>query len=413
MKFQINRIAIAFTNFRHLYGDGGGLQRNRWNIAMEYIKKGFEVDLLAFNADGIEHIPQTTRVNCYVMNQHGSFTTRITAMMSAPRDWRQFMLRPVGIPLNIAHTLRRLPSVMSYLNSRSPDILIGGGTQVNLCIVIAKVCTKANTRIIVSEHNPLSYTLAVKKHVTPWRWRYLPPLLRQAYIAADGLVAVSHALAEDLEYTLKLPPGKVQVIYNPVVNEDLWARMQEPLDHPWFNDHDIPVLLNVARIVPMKDQETLLKAFALARAHRPMKLIILGNGPDYVRLQNIARELKVQSDVEMPGFEPNPIRFMARADAFVLTSISEGFGNVLVEAMAAGCPVVSTNCKAGPAEILDNGRYGRLVEVGNPNEVCRGILETLENPPPKEMLKDRARIFSAETAANEYLKIASSKHGKV
>lgn len=380
------------------------MEKILWNLAIEYKNRGIEVDLLGFKTKGAKHIPQIQGLNLFHIKPSNRFKTRICALNGAPKGWKKNLILPVLMPLKTDPSIRRLPGVKAYLYARAPELLIVGKSQENLCLMLAKKATQTATRIVLSEHYPISQGLSAHRRKKSWRWRYLLPLLRKAYLQADGVVAVSQAVADELEKTLDLPTGRVQVIYNPVVNDELWERINQPVDHPWFENRTIPLLLNAAKMGSEKDQETLLRAFAIARAERPMRLIILGNGRHYSRLQSLAKSLGIADDVDMPGFEANPLRFMARADGFVLTSKFEGLPTVLIEALAAGCPVISTDC-GGPREILDNGRYGKLVPVGDPNAVSLAILETLDNPPPKDKLQARARKFSVHRAADEYIKL--------
>jgi glycosyltransferase involved in cell wall biosynthesis len=152
-----------------------------------------------------------------------------------------------------------------------------------------------------------------------------------------------------------------------------------------------------------KDQATLLRAFARVRARRPARLLILGEGNQRLALEALARELGIAADVRMPGFVPNPLAYMRRAAVFVLSSAWEGLPTVLIEALACGCPVVSTDCPAGPAEILDYGRYGRLTPVGDVEALAAAITASVEDGPDRTALEQRALAFSAERAAVAYI----------
>jgi len=165
------------------------------------------------------------------------------------------------------------------------------------------------------------------------------------------------------------------------------------------------VLLGVGRLVRQKDFPTLLKAFARVRAVRPTHLLILGEGRERTKLEMLAQSLGVADAVALLGFTPNPFPYMVRAAAFVLSSAWEGSPGALIEAMACGCPVVSTNCPSGPAEILDNGLYGPLVPVGDSDALAQAMLTVLTQRPPPERLQDRAAAFSVGRVANRYLKV--------
>jgi glycosyltransferase involved in cell wall biosynthesis len=252
---------------------------------------------------------------------------------------------------------------------------------------------------VISEHHSLAERTRNRIH----KETLLVNSARWLYPRADAIVAVSRGLAAELSGELHLDPAAVRTIYSPIVDEDLVKRAELPVDHPWFNAGEPPVILATGRLVPEKDHATLLRAFALLRARRRTRLMILGDGEQRGQLEGLAAQLGVRVDVGLPGFEINPYRFMSRAAVFVLSSTSEGFGNVLVEAMACGAPVVSTDCHSGPAEILDSGRYGQLVPVGDPAAMAAAIEATLDDPLPTSLLRSRASDFRAAKSADSYL----------
>lgn len=215
-----------------------------------------------------------------------------------------------------------------------------------------------------------------------WRQRHLPVLAARYYREADAIVAVS---------------------------ED--ARARAPLDHPWFMPGEPPVVLGAGRLGRQKDFPTLIRAFSLLRAGRRARLVILGGAREERRtaaeiaeLSALARSLGVADDVALPGPEANPFRFMARSAVFALSSAWEGFGNVLVEALACGCPVVSTDCPSGPAEILDGGRYGRLTPVGDASALADAMTEAVVSIPDRDLLRCRAQDFTVERSVDGYLR---------
>jgi glycosyltransferase involved in cell wall biosynthesis len=199
---------------------------------------------------------------------------------------------------------------------------------------------------------------------------------------------------------------KIKVIYNPVITPELFARAEEPLDHPWFRPGEPPVVLGVGRLTQAKDFPTLIRAFALVRKERPARLMILGEGEERPKLEALVRELRLEEDVALPGFVDNPYKYMKRAAVFVLSSRWEGFGIVLVEAMALGTPVVATDCPSGPAEILENGKWGRLVPPGDPEALAKAILDTLEGGVSRvKATTNVQKRFSMIAIVEQYLKV--------
>lgn len=396
------RIGIIFSHFRHLRGEGGGLERNRWNLALEYLRRGHPVDVLALSEDGINNIPMHPQLCVYPLSSAGMLQTRFSCIKSTPDYWRE-LLKPVILPLKGARTLTKVPSIAKYFNTAQPDLVIGGGTQENLAILLARRRARSAAKVLVSQHNPLSNTLHSPKHKKRWRWRYLPPLLRKLYLEADAIVGISKSVANDVERTLSLPHGAVKVIYNPVVDESLWGRLADDISHPWLTDRRAPVVLSVGRMTRQKDHATLIRGFAKARERKTMRLLIIGDGPERQALQDLAISLGVQGDIDMPGFKANPLPYMAHADVFALTSRWEGFGNVLVEAMAADCPIICSDCPGGPREVVDDGRFGTLIPVGNAEAVAESLLNVLNNDRKRKSTKDRASLFSVSRAATAYL----------
>jgi glycosyltransferase involved in cell wall biosynthesis len=178
-----------------------------------------------------------------------------------------------------------------------------------------------------------------------------------------------------------------------------------PIDHPWFATGDPPVVLAAGRFAPAKDFETLVRAFAKVASDRPVRLVLLGEGKQRARIENLIRELGLGGITLLPGFVDNPFAWMSPAAVFVLSSAWEGSPGVLIEAMARGCPVVSTDCLSGPAEILEFGAYGRLVAVGDINALAQAIAETLDAPRNPDRLRARAAEFDVETAVDGYLDV--------
>jgi glycosyltransferase involved in cell wall biosynthesis len=243
-----------------------------------------------------------------------------------------------------------------------------------------------------------------------WKRRAFPGLIRRNYLAADAVVAVSEGVADDLAAHFGIPRDRISVVHNPVVSGSLKEKAAAPIDHPWLASGAPPVVLSAGRLHPTKDYPTLIRSFARLRQVREARLLILGSGKNdeetarrRAELIELAAELGVSEDVDLPGFVPNPLPYMARAAVFVLSSLWEGFGNVLVEALACGCPVVSTDCPSGPAEILDHGRYGRLVPVGDDSAMAEAMLTVLRNPPDRDVLRARGALFTVDRAVDAYL----------
>jgi glycosyltransferase involved in cell wall biosynthesis len=309
------------------------------------------------------------------------------------------------IDLNARRALTSFVPLVRYLRQERPDVLISGAVQTNVVAAWARRAANVETRLVLTEHSMLSAVIeSAARLSTSVRTRISPFFIRRFYPWADALVAVSQGAAEDLAAVTGIPLAKIHVIHNPVVSPELFMQAAEPLEHPWFGDGDPPVVLAVGRLDYFKDYPTLLRAFAKLRETTTARLLILGEGDQRGLLESMIRELNVEADVALPGNVANPLPFMKRAAVFALSSSTESFGNVLVEALAAGAAIVATDCRFGPREILAAGAYGTLVPVGDHDALARAINNALSEPhcvPPAEALTR----FSREASVKAYLRL--------
>jgi glycosyltransferase involved in cell wall biosynthesis len=272
----------------------------------------------------------------------------------------------------------------------------------NIVAIWARFLSRAKMCLVVTEHSTLSLST---ENTSSVRAKFMPVLIKAFYPYADAVVAVSRRVAEDLVARTGLPADKVKVIYNPVITPELFVKAEEPLDHPWFRPGEPPVILGVGRLTRAKDFPTLIRAFALVRKERLARLMILGEGEERPNLEALAHELGLEEEVALPGFVENPYKYIARAGVFALSSAWEGLPTTLVEALALGTPVVSTNCKSGPEEILEEGRWGRLVPVGNIEELAKAIGESLSMP--RSLNVGALDRFRVDIVVDRYLEVMS------
>ncbi|MEN8175416.1 MAG: glycosyltransferase [Pseudomonadota bacterium] len=330
---------------------------------------------------------------------------REVAFLFFPREhgWRPAGLDPGVRQIPLAPGpgfLEMLHLASAIRRNRARTLLCAGHRYNRLGSLARRFGLLGDTRLGLSVHNTISSGL-----VSAGGWRKLRRhwSIRSLYPAADVILCVSRGVADDLGNYLSPESVPTRVIYNPIVDENLKPLSREPAAHPWFDDPDVQVVMGMGRLHRQKDFATLLKAFARLDGTRPeLRLMILGEGPERASLQSLAAELGIEDRMDMPGFVTNPYAFLARADVFALSSLWEGFGNVLVESMAVGTPVVSTDCPAGPREILEEGRRGTLVPPGDPEALAQAIAHSLDHPPLPEELMTYAERFSAERAAREY-----------
>jgi glycosyltransferase involved in cell wall biosynthesis len=224
--------------------------------------------------------------------------------------------------------------------------------------------------------------------------------MRALYPRAARVVTVSQGAASELREVIAAAPTAVQAIPNPIDLDKVRACAQETPAGP----SNVPLVLGVGRLAPEKRFDDLVQAFAKLREQLPCRLEILGEGPERARLEALGDRLGLAGSISLPGFTRDPYSAMRQAAVLVVTSDREGFGNVIVEAMALGTPVVSTDCPFGPREILDHGRWGRLVPVGDREALAAALIESLRSPPPApETLKARAEMFDKHHAIEAYL----------
>ena len=291
------------------------------------------------------------------------------------------------------------------LRHEKPDIILSVLRYANLITLLARPLSGAGARIVVNEQNLPSVEFAAFGGAAAKGWA-----LKELYPSADLVTAISHGIARELTSLYGLPEEKVEVIYNPVDVARVLALADEPTHHAWLQSgpgaSDAPVLVAAGRLHRQKGFPHLIRAFAAVRRVRPCKLVILGEGPDRSRLEKLVVGLGLCDDVALPGFDENPYSAMRHATAFVLSSLYEGFGNVLVEALAVGTPVVSTRCPVGPDEIITDGVTGLLVPPADDEALAQSILRILDDSELRRKLSAngpaRAADFGLERSVAQY-----------
>ncbi len=294
-----------------------------------------------------------------------------------------------------------LPKLVSYLKKTRPSALYSTIMNANVVAAVARVLSGTRIPTIVRESNaPLS---TPKDTASRWFTYKVAPFL---YQFANGIIAVSQGVADELGVMAPRMKDRIRVIPTPVVSDDVLRQGDAPVDHPWFQLHDKPIILSAARLERHKGFFPLLHAFAELRATHDARLAILGQGSMREQIEAEIVHLGLEEHVALLGFAHNPFAYMSKADIFVLASEFEGLPNVLVQAMAFGTPIVATDCKSGPAEILCEGKYGTLVPVGDVEALARGLKQALGLPRQHEAMAHARSVYGARNAAHEYLAMA-------
>jgi glycosyltransferase involved in cell wall biosynthesis len=372
------KIALLIPNL-----NGGGAQRVIVNLANFLSETGNQVWII------------TTSEGIYFDSIHPQVTIKIIP------KWNFILL---GI--NIAKLIPiKLISIINNLKKIQPDILLCTLQSANILGPYAKLMGCKKTKVIIREANTFHRfrvsNLSFQKMLS-LNWSFYE--MKISYRLADLIIANSPDTAKDVQNFLKIPRNKIKIIFNPIYTSEIYQFSCEKSGHKWVDTGE-NYIVSIGRLHPQKDFETLIKAFALLQSKHSIKLIILGVGEEENKLKKLVTEFNLSEKVDFAGFQDNPYPYLRNARVFVLSSKWEGFGNVLVEALSVGTPVVATNCSGGPSLILNNGKYGTLINVGDFEAMSKAIEEILLNKElyPKDKLINRAKEFSIEKIGKEYV----------
>lgn len=352
---------------------GGGAERTMLNLAQGIAGRGHKVDLVLAQAEGpyLAQIPESVRL---VDLGEGKIA-------------------------NQKRTLTRLPSLIRYLRVERPDAMLSALSRANIVAICASRLAGKPRRVVVNQQNTVSQDAP---NFPDRLGRQAPRLAKYIYRWADYVVGVSQGVVDDLVQSVGVPEHLVKVIFNPGITPELRKKAQERLDHPWFQPGEPPVIIAVGRLSKQKDFPNLLKAFAEVHQTRKVRLLILGEGDQRKSLQELAAQLGVEQDFALPGFVENPYPYIVNGSVFVLSSLWEGLPTVLVEALYCGPPIVATDCPSGPREILQNGKFGRLVPVADHEALAKAIGDALDGKisrPPIESWQP----YDLETVVDQYV----------
>lgn len=357
------KITIILPDLR-----GGGAERLHVHLANDWILRGYAVDIVLMQKRG-ELIPLLSP-NVRVIE------------LGADR------IRQMILPLS------------KHLKKSKSDIILAAMWPLTSVASIAWLLAKRDGRLFLSDHTQLSVACIQELGVNS---AFLKAIMRTTYPIATGIIGVSQGVKSDLVGLGSFSDEKVKVIYNPAATGISPHKESRELRFRLWGEGARFHILSVGALKRQKDHETLIRAFALLPPDINAKLSIVGEGPLRGNLEALVSQNHLDSSVLMPGYVNDPYPWFRTADLFVLSSQWEGFGNVIVEALECGVPVVSTDCPSGPAEILENGRYGKLVPTGNPEAMAKAIASTLGERADEAALMDRAKEFSVATISDQYL----------
>lgn len=362
MNEALNHVAIVLGSMRM-----GGAERATLNLINELVEKGISCDLV-------------------LVHKEGEFLNAVNPKV-----------RVIG--LGKSRTIFSAFSFCQYLKKFNPQVILCGQTHVQLMVLWSRNRVANSIPVILNEHSIFSKNLPksfFKRQSTML-------LVKRFFHKAEAITAVSKKVAEDLVTILPSLQKKVLVIYNSVIVPSMLEQSLLKPNLPWKSDLSVPIILGAGRLVRDKDFKTLVEAVAIVRKSRRVRLVILGDGEEKDSLLSLAEKLNFENDISLPGYTNNPYAWMSVASVFVLSSRREGLPMVLIEALACGCKVVSTDCESGPFEILDNGKYGKLVPVVDANAMAEAILTSLADS--QEGLKEMQHLdaYRSHRIADEYI----------
>jgi glycosyltransferase involved in cell wall biosynthesis len=366
---------------------GGGAERVMVTLANGFAERGYRVYLVAL-AEGVYRTGVSDKVTFVCLGS--------SRMLCAAVSLRRLLkkIRPRWALSTIFHANTALVLASCCLpGGRRTGKTPVDGIRVYLRDSVDLTAFLTNDR----RHKPR--VLRIKN-------RLILRAMRLLYPRAAGIVSPSAEMARRNAGVLGVPADRITVVPNPVVGEEIRTLMSQEPDHPWYASRSPvgTVILGVGRLCTQKDFPTLITAFdRIVRSGNPdFRLVVLGEGPERSSLEALVRSLGLEDRVSLPGFVENPFSYMARSDLFVLSSAWEGLPNTLIQALACGCPVVSTDCPTGPREILENGRLGPLVPVGDSSALAAAMVRVLENPGSRSERVESCNRYRVETVLDRY-----------
>jgi glycosyltransferase involved in cell wall biosynthesis len=354
--------------------EGGGAQRVFVELANEFVALGL-------------------RVNLALASAHGPYLEEICTGVRV-------------IDFGASGVLQSLPKLARHLRSERPDVMLSGLDHANIIAMLARVAAGKGTRCVISMRSVPTAVYRESRSVRGW---LLLQLIKVAYPFADAIVANSEAVASDLLQLLRITRSRLHIVYNPLNTSWIEKSSREEVDHAWCAPGAPPIVLGVGSLGVLKDFPTLIRAFSIVRSIHDCRLVILGEGAQREELEGLIHELGLERDVYLAGFVGNPFAWMRRARVFASSSLTEGCPNALMQALACGTSVISTDCVGGSAEILQHGKWGRLIAVGDYRAMADAIAKTLEATTQPDV-RQRANDFAHDRIARQYLRILLPNH---
>ena len=349
----------------------GGVGKNRLTLSNKLLEEGYRVNFIMAKTSS----PYLNKLNTHIST----------------------------FKLTTSHSIFALPQLSHYIKKEKPSVIFTERNRINKLTLRARYISRSKTTIFSTLHGDLSskYNMLPDKK----KKKFTLDMLKY-YAQNDKIIPVSKGIEKDLIYNWGFQAKDIFTIYNPVLTENFYEKMNEDIYHPWHEEKNIPVIISVGRLEYQKDYTTLIKAFAQARQQVKCRLLILGEGKEREKLIQLIKDLNLEKDIDLPGFVENPYPYIKKSDLFVLSSLWEGLPTVLIEALATGTPVIATNCPYGPDEILEDGLLGRLVPVQNIDSLSQAIVESLQREAGKnEVPFEKLEKYTSGYAAKRYVEL--------
>ena len=302
-----------------------------------------------------------------------------------------------------------IPGLRRLIRDLKPNLVISSEANLNLCTLIAvrTLPRRRRPKLILREVGSPS----IAQYRDPYlQNRIAYRILRRVYRYADRIIALTEGARRDLVRNFAVPEGIIAMMLTNAVVPPATADRIAQWDGETGRESDLVVC--VGRLSPEKDEATLIRAMGLLPAGRSWRLALVGDGAERGNLEALARSRGLSDRILFTGQVDDPFAWMRRARLAVCTSVYEGLCNAIIEALACGTPVVSTNCPYGPAEILQGGRYGTLTPVGDAGAMAVAIEAALSAVPDRGALMARGQNYTATRAAERFLEIAAELRPK-
>ena len=362
--------------------EGGGAERVAANLLKGFIGSGIETVLVLFDKKHGYGIPDGVNVRYLNIGHNKDIISTVV----------KFFL----IIFKLAGIIRK----------EKPFTILSFMDYTNIVVLLSNMLLLNRAKATVSVHT--SPTLHLRKYSKNISNSIMSLLIRLLYKKADLIITVSDFIRDDFIENFGIDHAKITTIYNPVDTDKVKVLAEEDVFHPWFKDN-IPVILSAGRLSREKGFDYLLKAFAVVKGKMNARLMILGEGSERENLEHLSHELGISENVFFAGFKENPYKYMKRAAIYVLSSLFEGFPNVIAEAMACGTPVISTMYNPSRHEIIEHGENGLLVPSKDELALAGAILKLLTDVSMGTRLACQARKkveeLSLENIMNQYKKV--------